>query len=73
MVYMIIILKFWEWLIVNCEMNVIKSIFLGFYIFERERLRNDYIKFYKPYTYMYDNANQGMDNNFLIYFSIGLF
>jgi hypothetical protein len=28
------------------------GVLLGFYIFKGERQKDDYIRFYKPYTYM---------------------
>ncbi len=39
-----------EWLVVNCVKNVTMSILLGFYIFKGERLKDNYIKFYKSST-----------------------
>ncbi len=47
-----IIPKFWEWLTINCVVNVTGDILLRFYIFKGEWLRNDYIQFCKPRTYM---------------------
>jgi len=42
-----IIPKSWEWLIINCAINVTSVILLRLYIFIGERLRNDYIKLCK--------------------------
>jgi len=39
-----IIPKSHEWLIVNCVVNVVRTILLGFYIFQGERMHDDYIK-----------------------------
>ncbi len=40
--------KFWEWLIVNNEINAIEGVLRRFYIFRGEKLRDDYIKLCKP-------------------------
>ncbi len=47
-----IIPKSLEWLTINCVVNDRKGVLLRFYIFKGERLRDDYIKFYKPSTCM---------------------
>jgi hypothetical protein len=39
----IIIPKSEEWLIINYVVNVVKTTLLGFYIFRRERIHDDYI------------------------------
>jgi len=39
-----IIPKSHEWLIVNCVVNVVRTILLGFYIFQGKRMHDDYIK-----------------------------
>ncbi len=36
-----------EWMIVNCVINVIGGVLLGFYIFKGERIKEDYIQQYK--------------------------
>jgi hypothetical protein len=41
-----------EWLIVNNAINVVGGVLHGFYMFRSERLRDDYIKFYKLSTCM---------------------
>ncbi len=42
-----IITKSWEWLIINCVLNVTRFALLSFYIFMGEKLQDDYIKFCK--------------------------
>jgi len=37
-----------EWLIINYVSNDAGGVLHGFYIFRGERLRDDYIRFYKP-------------------------
>jgi hypothetical protein len=37
-----------EWLIVNCVVNATRTSLLGFYIFRRERIHNDYIQLCIP-------------------------
>ncbi len=44
--------KYWECLIVNNAINVVGGVLHGFYMFRGERLRDDYIKFYKLSTCM---------------------
>jgi hypothetical protein len=39
--------KSWERLTINYAINVVKIVMPSFYIFRGERLRDDYIKFYK--------------------------
>jgi hypothetical protein len=41
-----------EWLIINCVVNAIGTTLPGFYIFEGENVRDDYIQLYKPRTCM---------------------
>jgi hypothetical protein len=41
-----------EWMIVNCAINVVGSIFHGFYIFKGERIRKDYIQQCMPGFHM---------------------
>jgi hypothetical protein len=41
-----------EWLMVNCVINVVGTILQGFYNFRRERLKNNYMKFWKLSTCM---------------------
>jgi hypothetical protein len=41
-----------EWLIIKFAVNVVRGVLLRFYIFKGERLRNDFIKLYKPWTCM---------------------
>jgi hypothetical protein len=41
-----------EWLIVNYVVNVTGTTLLGFYIFRREKIRDNYIQVYKPRTCM---------------------
>jgi hypothetical protein len=47
-----IIPKSWEWLTINYAINFVGGVLLGFYIFKGERLKDDYIKLYKPSTWM---------------------
>jgi hypothetical protein len=47
-----IIPESWEWLTINCAMNVTMDILLGFYIFKGEWLQANYTQLYKPRTYM---------------------
>jgi len=47
-----IIQKSKEWLIVNCVVNATGTTLLGFYIFRREKIHDNYILFCKPRTYM---------------------
>jgi hypothetical protein len=47
-----IIPKSWEWLIMNYVMNVVDEVLPRFYIFKGERLRDDYITFYKIGTWV---------------------
>jgi hypothetical protein len=44
--------KSWEWLTINCVVNVARGVLLGFYIFKGEKLQDDYIKFCKLGTCM---------------------
>jgi hypothetical protein len=44
--------KSWEWLIINCVVNVANGSLLSFYIFRSERLKYNYINLYKLSTYM---------------------
>jgi hypothetical protein len=60
-----IILKSLEWLTINCVVNDRKGFLLHFFIFIGERLRDDYIKFYKPCTCM-TMPKKNMDDYFLI-------
>jgi len=41
-----------EWLTIKFEVDVVGGVLLGFYIFKGERLRDDFIKLYKPWTCM---------------------
>jgi hypothetical protein len=41
-----------EWLTINCAMNVIEGLILKFYIFQVEKIKNDYIKHCKFGTCM---------------------
>jgi hypothetical protein len=47
-----IIHKFREWLTINCVVDVAKTTLPRFYIFNGKRIRDNYIQFYKPKTYM---------------------
>jgi len=40
----ITILKLRKWLTINCVVNVVRNILPGFYIFKKERIKDDYIK-----------------------------
>jgi hypothetical protein len=42
--------KSWEWITINCAINAVDEVLLRFYIFKKERLRNDSIKFCKLNT-----------------------
>jgi hypothetical protein len=55
--------KFREWLIVNCIVNDVGSILMGFYIFRGERLHDDYIQKCKL-GHMYGNVDKGVDDKF---------
>jgi hypothetical protein len=44
--------KFQKWLTINCVVNVVKGVLLGFYIFRNERVRDDYIRLCKLCIYM---------------------
>ncbi len=48
----IIIPKLREWLIVNCIINTFRKSLPRFYIFKREKIRDDYIKLCKQITCM---------------------
>lgn len=39
--------KSWEWLTINCVINIVGGVLLWFCIFKGERLHDDYIKLYK--------------------------
>jgi hypothetical protein len=47
-----IIPKSKEWLTINCVVNVARTTLPRFYIFRREKIRDDYIQLYKPRTCM---------------------
>jgi hypothetical protein len=49
-----------EWLIVNCGINVVGTILPRFYNFKRERLKNNYMKFWKLSTCMAKNTKAWM-------------
>jgi hypothetical protein len=51
--------KSWEWLTINCVMNVIRGVLLGFYIFKGEKLQDDDIKFCKLGTCMVMQKKHG--------------
>ncbi len=44
--------KFQEWLTMNYAINAARGVLFSFNIFRSKRLRDDYIKFYKPSTCM---------------------
>jgi hypothetical protein len=54
-----IIPKSWEWLTINYAINVVGGVLLSFYIFKGERLKDDYIKLYKPSIYMVMQKKHG--------------
>jgi len=60
-----IIPKSWEWLITNYEINVVGVVLPCFYIFKGERLKDDYIKLYKPNICMV-MQKKNMDDYFLV-------
>jgi hypothetical protein len=55
-----------EWLIVNYAINVAEGVILGFYIFEGEKLRDDYIRLCKPSTCTSMQKKKNMDDYFLV-------
>jgi hypothetical protein len=57
-----IVPKSYEWLIVNYVINVVKTILPGFYNFKGERLRNNYMKFWKLSTCMAMHTKAWMIN-----------
>jgi hypothetical protein len=50
-----IIPKFWEWLTINCAVNATPN----FYMYRSEKLKDDYIKIYKPNIYMVMKIKHG--------------
>jgi hypothetical protein len=56
--------KSWEWLIINRVINVVGSILPRFYIFKRERLKDDYSKLNKSGTCI-TMENKAWMTNFL--------
>jgi hypothetical protein len=54
-----IIPKSWEWLTTNYAINVVGGFLPGFYIFKGKRLKDDYIKLYKPNTCMVMQKKHG--------------
>ncbi len=55
----IIIHKSRKWMAINCAVNVARGSTLGFYIFQGERIRTDYIMHFKPRTCMVVQAKHG--------------
>jgi len=60
-----IIPKSWEWLTINYEINVVGGVLPNSYIFKGEKLKDDYIKLYKPSICMV-MEKQNMDDYFLV-------